>query len=68
MIREPILFSGNANLNLSKKIADYLKIPLGEADIEYFSDGELWVKYNQNIRGADVFIVQPTHSPSRNLI
>ncbi|MFQ5753024.1 MAG: ribose-phosphate diphosphokinase [bacterium] len=68
MLPNPILFSGSANLTLAEKIAEYLQIPLGEAQIKYFSDGELWVKYNQNIRGADVFIIQPTHSPARNLI
>ncbi|MFQ5602779.1 MAG: ribose-phosphate diphosphokinase [bacterium] len=64
----PILFTGTANPELAKKIADYMKIPLGEAQIKYFSDDEIWIKYNQNIRGADVFIIQPTNSPSRNWI
>ncbi len=64
----PILFSGNANRELAEKIATYLAVPLGEAQIRYFSDGEIWVKYNQNIRGADVFIIQPTNSPAVNLI
>lgn len=64
----PILFSGNANRELAEKIAAYLAVPLGEAHIRYFSDGEIWVKYNQNIRGADVFIIQPTNSPAVNLI
>ncbi len=68
MLPSPILFSGSANPSLAKRIADYLEIPLGEAQIKYFSDDEIWVKYNQNIRGADVFIIQPTHSPSRYLM
>ena len=68
MLANPIIFSGNANRGLAEKIANYLKRPLGNAEISYFSDGEIWVKYNQNIRGADVFVVQPTHSPERNLL
>lgn len=68
MLANPIIFSGNANRGLAEKIANYLKRPLGDAQISYFSDGEIWVKYNQNIRGADVFVVQPTHAPARNLV
>jgi ribose-phosphate pyrophosphokinase len=64
----PLIFSGNANRELAEKIAAYLAVPLGEAQIRNFSDGEIWVKYNQNIRGADVFIIQPTNSPAVNLI
>jgi len=68
MLANPIIFSGNANRGLAEKIANYLKRPLGDAQLSYFSDGEIWVKYNQNIRGADVFVVQPTHAPARNLV
>ncbi|RMD90220.1 MAG: ribose-phosphate pyrophosphokinase [Calditrichaeota bacterium] len=68
MLPNPIIFSGNANRPLAEKIAAYLKVPLGKAEIKYFSDGEIWVKYNQNIRGADVFIVQSTNSPATNLM
>ncbi len=64
----PLIFCGNANRELAEKIAAYLAVPLGEAQIRYFSDGEIWVKYNQNIRGVDVFILQPTNSPAVNLI
>lgn len=64
----PIIFSGNANKKLAEKIADYLERPLGAANISYFSDGEIWVKYNENIRGADVFIIQSTNSPARNML
>ncbi len=49
-------------------MASYLEIPVGDAQIRYFSDGEIWVKYNQNIRGADIFIVQSTNSPTSNLM
>lgn len=68
MLPNPIIFSGNANRDLAEKIAEYLEMPLGSADISYFSDGEIWVKYNENIRGADVFIIQPTNSPARNML
>lgn len=62
------LFSGNANRPLAEKIAEYLSIPLGDCEISRFSDGEISVKYNENIRGADVFIVQPTSPPCDNLM
>ncbi|MCZ6821116.1 MAG: ribose-phosphate pyrophosphokinase [Calditrichaeota bacterium] len=68
MLPNPILFSGNANRALAEKMASYLEIPVGDAQIRYFSDGEIWVKYNQNIRGADIFIVQSTNSPTSNLM
>lgn len=53
---------------MAAKIAGYLELPLGAAQISYFSDGEVWVKYNENIRGADVFIVQATNSPASNIL
>ena len=63
-----VVFSGTANLPLAEKIVDFLGIPLGQVDITRFSDGEISVKYNENIRGADVFIIQPTCPPSDNLM
>lgn len=45
-----------------------LKKPLGQVEIKNFSDGELWVKYKENIRGTDVFIIQSTHAPAENLL
>ena len=62
------IFSGRASLELSKKIASYLGQELGNISIKTFSDGELWVKYQENIRGHDVFIVQSTNSPAENII
>lgn len=62
------LFTGNANRSLAEKIAEYLSISLGDVEISRFSDGEICVKYNENIRGADVFILQPTSPPSDNLM
>lgn len=68
MLPNPIVFSGNSNRPLAEKIAENLQVPLGGAEISYFSDGEIWVKYDVNIRGADVFIIQSTNSPARNML
>jgi ribose-phosphate pyrophosphokinase len=58
-----IVFSGRANRALSQRIVDYLGIPLGAARILPFPDGELIVKLEEDIRGRDVFIIQPTCQP-----
>src|ERR1035437_9873920 len=57
------LFSGSANPELARRMAAVLELPLGDVEIRRFPEGEIFVKYNQNIRGGDVFIVQPTCSP-----
>jgi ribose-phosphate pyrophosphokinase len=57
------LFSGSANRPLSEEIAGQLKVPVGDADVSRFSDGEVYVQINENVRGQDVFIVQPTCPP-----
>lgn len=62
------IFSGTANRPLAEDIARYLGLPLGDAEVTRFSDGEISVKYNENIRGTDVFIVQPTNPPGDNLL
>lgn len=62
------LISGNSNLPLARKIAKYLNIPLCDAEIKKFSDGEIAVKINENIRGKDVFIIQSTNPPAENLL
>ncbi len=62
------IFSGRSNKPLAKKITEHLGIPLGEISIRNFADGELWVKYEENIRGKDVFILQSTNSPADNII
>ncbi|NOZ73868.1 MAG: ribose-phosphate pyrophosphokinase [FCB group bacterium] len=62
------IFTGRSNPVLSENIARYLGNPLGEVTIKTFADGELWVKYEENIRGKDVFIVQPTNQPADNII
>ncbi len=63
------LFTGNASPELAGKIADYMGVPLGEIDIKRFPDGEIFVKVIDNIRGKDVFVVQPTCvPPNENLM
>lgn len=57
------IFSGNANKQLAIEIADYLKISMGSMDVKSFPDGEIWIKINENVRGKDVFIIQPTCEP-----
>jgi len=66
--RPPKLFAGRSNLPLAKKIVDCLGVELGDSDIKQFSDGEIFVKYNENIRGIDVFLIQSTNSSSDNLL
>lgn len=62
------IFSGRSNLPLAESIAREIGEPLGEREIINFSDGEIWVKYSDNIRGADVFIIQSTNPPADNLM
>src|SRR5713226_3118323 len=63
MTYELKLFSGNANRSLAEEIAQYLRVPLSDAEVSRFSDGEVFVKINENVRGTDVFVVQPTCPP-----
>ena len=62
------IFSGRSNLTLAQGIVDVLGMDLGDLTIRTFADGELWVKYEENIRGQDVFIIQSTNEPADNLI
>jgi ribose-phosphate pyrophosphokinase len=57
------LFSGNANRPLAEEIAQHLHMRLGDADVSRFSDGEVYVQINENVRGQDVFVIQPTCPP-----
>src|SRR5215813_6260614 len=57
------IFSGTANDALAREICDFLGLPLGQACIDKFSDGETYVQIEENVRGADVFMVQPTCDP-----
>src|SRR5690242_6026562 len=58
------VFTGSANCELAERICRYLGVPLGQATISSFPDGETYVKIEENIRGHDVFIVQPTSPPT----
>jgi ribose-phosphate pyrophosphokinase len=58
------VFSGSANRELAQRICDYIGTPLGQATISSFPDGETYVKIEENIRGRDVFIIQPTSPPT----
>jgi ribose-phosphate pyrophosphokinase len=58
------VFSGSANRELAQRICDCIGIPLGQATISSFPDGETYVKIEENIRGRDVFIIQPTSPPT----
>ena len=68
MKRERKIFSGRSNPELAKKIANSADCDLGDISIKTFSDGEIWVKYEENVRGQDVFIIQSTNGPSENII
>jgi ribose-phosphate pyrophosphokinase len=61
--RDLKVFSGNANQPLAQEICDYLKIPLGKINLTKFSDGELYCQILENVRGTDVFLIQPTSMP-----
>lgn len=58
------IFTGNAHPALARDICHYLQVPLGDASVSSFPDGETFVKINDNIRGRDVFIIQPTCPPT----
>lgn len=58
------VFSGTANVEFSKKISKYLSLPLSEASVKKFSDGEINVQIKESVRGKDVFIIQPTCAPA----
>jgi ribose-phosphate pyrophosphokinase len=62
------IFTGNANPALAKEICDHLGEPLGSATVNCFPDGETFVQINENIRGCDVFVVQPTCVPANDRI
>ncbi len=61
-----VVFTGNANPNLAKSVVGYLNLPLGNAVVGCFSDGEIMVEIRENIRGKDVFILQPTCAPTND--
>ena len=61
-----VIITGNANPRLAQEICQYLKMPMGDTLVTTFSEGEVRVKINENVRGKDVFIVQPTCPPVNN--
>lgn len=63
-----MLFSGSSNIELAKKIGNHLNVKLGVAEVKRFSDGEISVDIKQNVRGRDIFIIQPTSSPCNDHI
>jgi len=63
MTRDLKIFTGSAHPDLGEAIARSLKMPLGRAHLARFSDGEVWFQIQDNVRGADVFVVQPTAPP-----
>ncbi len=62
------VFSGSANRELARQACSYLGIELGDAEIQHFKDGEVSVQINNNIRGTDVFVFQPTFPPAENVM
>jgi ribose-phosphate pyrophosphokinase len=61
-----MVFTGNANPALARDVAGYLKLPIGKASVGKFSDGEIAVEIEENVRGRDVFVVQSTCSPTND--
>ena len=62
------IFSGTSSHELTAKIAEKAKLNVGNLIVESFSDGEMWVKYDENLRGNDVYIIQSTNAPADNII
>lgn len=61
-----MVFSGSANPELAKEVVERLCIPLGDVTVGKFSDGEIALELNENVRGADVFLIQPTSEPTND--
>jgi ribose-phosphate pyrophosphokinase len=68
MYNELVIISGNAHPEMGQRIAENLDVPLLDVDIGRFSDGEIRIKIKENIRGTDVFIIQPTMPPAENMM
>jgi ribose-phosphate pyrophosphokinase len=63
-----MIFSGNANPELAKRVVEHLNLPLGKAHVGRFSDGETMVEIQENVRGRDIFIIQSTSAPSNDTL
>mgnify|MGYP000899879381 CR=1 FL=1 len=66
MFKRVSIFSGNANPGLSAEICQYLELPVGKSKVSNFSDGETFCEIQENVRGVDTYIVQPTCAPVNN--
>ena len=62
------IFTGNSNSQFAQGVSKYLGIPLGQVDLRKFSDGELYVAFDENIRNEEVFIIQSTNPPAENIL
>ena len=66
MLKALTIFSGNSNPDLAKAICGYVEVPLGKAEVTRFADGEIYVEINENVRGVNCFVVQPTCAPAND--
>ncbi|APG61853.1 phosphoribosylpyrophosphate synthetase [Sphingorhabdus lutea] len=60
------IMSGNSNLPLARAVASYLELPLTDASVRRFADDEIFVEIHENVRGEDVFVIQPTNHPAND--
>jgi ribose-phosphate pyrophosphokinase len=67
-VNDFLVFSGSSNIPLSNRIVDEIGTTLGSLEVKRFSDGEIWVKFGENIRGREVFIIQSTNPPAENML
>jgi ribose-phosphate pyrophosphokinase len=63
-----VMLAGSANRPLAEEVAQHIGLPLGEATIRRFADGEIFVRIDENIRGRDVYILQPTYAPADTIM
>ena len=68
IVSKLVLFSGNATPKLAQKVAEHLPLPLGDAHVGRFSDGEVYIEIKENVRGDDVFIIQSTCAPTNDSV
>ena len=64
----PLVFGGTAGRHLSSQVCRYLKVQEGDLEVSRFSDGEIGVKINENVRGADCYLIQPTSPPTNETL
>ena len=65
MFKSTCVFSGNASPKLAQKIANYLELPMGRASVSRFSDGEVFARIQENVRGVDVYVIQSDLCPGQ---